>query len=180
MPVCERFLREHSPHILWKLMSPDWQSRNKTTVGIKLLELIGRTQFWIDIMNRNHFAGINTYYRFCGHFTFLKLNSSLIKLQPSTVPKCNSDKIYDMWKFCYPLESCWKFCVITVLFWSKTKKNVWIFGVLVYANTDKTNLLELEMKIRRLIRIIFYKHRMDSITEIMHDNKIYTVREFFA
>ena len=54
------------------------------------------------------------------------------------------------------------------------------YGVLVYANTDKTKLLELEMKVRRLIRIIFYKHRMDSITEIMHDNKIYTVREFFA
>ena len=54
------------------------------------------------------------------------------------------------------------------------------YGVLVYANTDKTKLLELEMKIRRLIRIIFYKHRMDSITEIMHDNKIYTVRELIA
>ena len=54
------------------------------------------------------------------------------------------------------------------------------YGVLVYANTDKTKLLELEMKIRRLIRKFFYKHRMDSITEIMHDNKIYTVREFVA
>ena len=54
------------------------------------------------------------------------------------------------------------------------------YEVLVYANTDKTKLLEMEMKIRRLIRIIFYKHRMDSITEIMHDNKIYTVREFVA
>ena len=54
------------------------------------------------------------------------------------------------------------------------------YGVLVYANTDKTKLLELEMKIRRLIRIIFYKHRMDSITDIMHENKINTVREFFA
>ena len=54
------------------------------------------------------------------------------------------------------------------------------YGVLFYANTDKTKLLELELKIRRLIRIISYKHRMDSITEIMHDNKIYTVREFFA
>ena len=55
------------------------------------------------------------------------------------------------------------------------------YGVLVYANTDKTKLLELEMKIRRLLRIIFYKHMMDSITEIIHhDNKIYTVREFFS
>ena len=54
------------------------------------------------------------------------------------------------------------------------------YGVLIYANTDKTKLLELEMNIRRLIRIIFYKHRMDSITEIMHGNKIYTVRELFA
>ena len=54
------------------------------------------------------------------------------------------------------------------------------YGVLVYANTDKTKLLELEMKIRRLIRIIFYKHRMDSNTAIMHDNKLYTVRELFA
>ena len=54
------------------------------------------------------------------------------------------------------------------------------YGVLVYANTDKTKLLELEMKIRRLIRIFFNKHRMDSITEIMHDNKIYTVKELFA
>ena len=54
------------------------------------------------------------------------------------------------------------------------------YGVLLYANTDKTKLLELEMKIRRLIRIFFYKHRMDSITEILHDNKIYIVREFFA
>ena len=54
------------------------------------------------------------------------------------------------------------------------------YGVLVYANTDKTKLLELKMKIRRLIRIIFYKHRMDSITDIMHENKIYTVTEFFA
>ena len=52
------------------------------------------------------------------------------------------------------------------------------YGVLVYANTDKSKLLELEMKIRRLIRIIFYKHRTDSITEIMHDNKIYTVKEY--
>ena len=54
------------------------------------------------------------------------------------------------------------------------------YGVLVYANTDKTKLLQLEMKVRRLIRIIFYEDRMDSITEIMHDIKIYTVREFFA
>ena len=54
------------------------------------------------------------------------------------------------------------------------------YGVLVYTNTDKTKVLELEMKIRRLIRINFYEHRMDSITEIMHDNKIYTVRDFFA
>ena len=54
------------------------------------------------------------------------------------------------------------------------------YGVLVYASTDKTNLLDLETKIRWLIRIILYKHRMDSITEIRHDNKIYTIREFFA
>ena len=54
------------------------------------------------------------------------------------------------------------------------------YGVLVYANTDKTTLLELEMKIRRRIITIYYKHRIDSITEILHDNRIYTVREFFA
>ena len=54
------------------------------------------------------------------------------------------------------------------------------YGVLVYANTDETKLLELEMKVRRLIRRIFYKHRMDSITDKMHENKLYTVKEFFA
>ena len=52
-------------------------------------------------------------------------------------------------------------------------------GVLVYANTDKTKLLELEMKIRRLIIITFYKRRMHADTEIMHENKMYTRRKFF-
>ena len=54
------------------------------------------------------------------------------------------------------------------------------YGVLVFANIDKIKLLELEIKIRRPIRITFYKHRTDSITDILHENKIYTVRDVFA
>ena len=54
------------------------------------------------------------------------------------------------------------------------------YGVIVYANTDKTKLLELEMKIKRQIRIIFYKHKMDSIIEIMLEKKIYCLIEYFA
>ena len=44
----------------------------------------------------------------------------------------------------------------------------------------KTKLLELEMNFRRLFRINFEKPRMDWITELLHDNKVYTVTEIFA
>ena len=38
--------------------------------------------------------------------------------------------------------------------------------------------LEVELKFRRLVRIIFHKPRMNSITELMHSKKIYTLENF--
>ena len=37
------------------------------------------------------------------------------------------------------------------------------------------------MKFTNLIkRLIFHKHRIESITEVLHEREIYTPREFFA
>ena len=46
---------------------------------------------------------------------------------------------------------------------NRTAINIYVYGVLVYENTDKRKLLELEKK-KRLNRIVFNKHRFDSIT----------------
>ena len=51
------------------------------------------------------------------------------------------------------------------------------YGVLAYASTDKTKLETIELKIKRLLKIIRFKRRNESIEELRQKRKIYFVKE---
>ena len=51
------------------------------------------------------------------------------------------------------------------------------YGVLAYASTDKMKLETIELKNKRLLKVIFLKRRNESIEELRHKRKIYFVKE---
>ena len=51
------------------------------------------------------------------------------------------------------------------------------YGVLAYASTDKTKLETNEFKIKRLLKIICFKRRNESIEELRQKRKKYFVKE---
>ena len=51
------------------------------------------------------------------------------------------------------------------------------YGVLAYASTDQTKLETIELEIKRLLKIIFFKRRNESIEELRQKRKIYFVKE---
>ena len=48
---------------------------------------------------------------------------------------------------------------------------------MAYASTDKTKLETIELKIKRLLKIICFKRRNESIEELRQKRKIYFVKE---
>ena len=51
------------------------------------------------------------------------------------------------------------------------------YGGLAYASTDQTKLETIELEIKRLLKIIFFKRRNESIEELRQKRKIYFVKE---
>ena len=51
------------------------------------------------------------------------------------------------------------------------------YGVLTYASTDETKLETIELKIKRLLKMICFKRRNESIEKLRHKRKIYFVKE---
>ena len=51
------------------------------------------------------------------------------------------------------------------------------YGVLAYSSTDKMKLKTNELKIKRLLKIICFKRRNESIEELRQTRKLYFVKE---
>ena len=59
---------------------------------------------------------------------------------------------------------------------AKSRKND---GIIAYSATAKTNLSKIEMAQRRITRAIFFKKKVDSITDVLREKGILTVYELY-
>ena len=66
-----------------------------------------------------------------------------------------------------------------LLFYNSYAKSVFSYGLIVYGRAAKTNLQNIEMAQRRIIRAIFFKKKGDSIRDILRDTEVNTVFELF-
>ena len=67
-----------------------------------------------------------------------------------------------------------------LLFYNAYVKSIINYGLLVYGRAAKTNLERIELAQRRIIRAIFFKRKYDSLQEIIHKHRIFTVFELFV
>ena len=51
------------------------------------------------------------------------------------------------------------------------------YGIMAYASTDKTKLETIELKIKRLMKTICFKRRIESIEDIRQKQKIYFIKK---
>ena len=66
-----------------------------------------------------------------------------------------------------------------LMFYNCYAKSLINYGIIVYGATAKTNLSKIEMAQRRIMRAIFFKKKMDSITDVVRENGILTVYELY-
>ena len=66
-----------------------------------------------------------------------------------------------------------------LMFYNSYAKNLFDYGIIAYGATAKTNLSIIEMAQRRVMRAIFFKKKMDSITDVLREKGILTVYEFY-
>ena len=65
------------------------------------------------------------------------------------------------------------------MFYNSFAKSIISDGLLIYGSAAKTNLQKIETVQRRILRAIFFKTKMDSLSDVLADNKILTVFELF-
>ena len=66
-----------------------------------------------------------------------------------------------------------------LMFYNPYAKSLINYGIIAYGATAKTNLSKIEMAQRRIIRAIFFKNKMDSITDVLREKGILTVYELY-
>ena len=66
-----------------------------------------------------------------------------------------------------------------LMFYNSYAKTLINYGIIAYGATAKTNLSEIEMAQRRIMRAIFVKKKMDSITDVLREKGILTVYELY-
>ena len=64
-----------------------------------------------------------------------------------------------------------------LMFYNSYTKSLINYGIIAYGATAKTNLSKTEMAQRRILRTIFFKIKMDSITDVLREKGILTVYE---
>ena len=65
------------------------------------------------------------------------------------------------------------------MFYNSYAKSLINYGIIVYGATAKTNLSKIEMAQRRIRRAIFFKEKMESITDVLREKGILTVYELY-
>ena len=65
------------------------------------------------------------------------------------------------------------------MFCNSYAKSLIYYGIIVYGATTKTNLSKIETAQRRIMRAIFFKKKMDSITDVLREKGISTVYEIY-
>ena len=66
-----------------------------------------------------------------------------------------------------------------LMFYNSYAKSLINYGIIVYDATAKTNLSKIKMAQRRIRRAIFFKEKMESITDVLRENGILTVYELY-
>ena len=65
--------------------------------------------------------------------------------------------------------------ICLLMFYNSYAKSPINFGIIAYGATAETNLTKIEMAQRRIMRAIFFKKKMDSITDVLREKGILTV-----
>ena len=68
---------------------------------------------------------------------------------------------------------------ILLKFYQSNIKPVIQYGILVYGGTSFSNLNQILILQRKIVRMIYFKNKCDSITEALIDNEILTVHELY-
>ena len=66
-----------------------------------------------------------------------------------------------------------------LMFYNSYAKSLINYGIIAYGATAKTNLSKIEMAQRRIMRAIFFKKKIDSITDVLREKGILTVYELY-
>ena len=66
-----------------------------------------------------------------------------------------------------------------LMFYNSYEKSLINYGIIAYGATAKTNLSKIKMAQRRIMRTIFFKKKMDCITDVLREKGILTVYEFY-
>ena len=66
-----------------------------------------------------------------------------------------------------------------LMFYNSYAKSLINYRIIAYGATAKTNLSKIEMAQRRIMRAIFFKKKMDSITDVLREKRILTVYELY-
>ena len=66
-----------------------------------------------------------------------------------------------------------------MMFYNVYAKSLINYGIIAYGATAKTNLSKIEMAQRRILRAIFFKKKMHSITDVLREKGILTVYELY-
>ena len=66
-----------------------------------------------------------------------------------------------------------------LMFYNSYAKSLINYGIIAYGATAKTNLSKIEMAQRRTMRAIFFKKKMDSITDVLREKGILTVYDLY-
>ena len=66
-----------------------------------------------------------------------------------------------------------------LMFYNSYAKTLIKYGIIAYGATAKTNLSKIVMAQRRIMRAIFFKKKMDSITDFLREKGILTVYELY-
>ena len=69
---------------------------------------------------------------------------------------------------------------ILLKYYQSNIKPVIQYGILVYSGTSFLNLNQILILQRKIVRMIYFKNKYDSITEALVDNKILTVHELYV
>ena len=66
-----------------------------------------------------------------------------------------------------------------LMFYNSYAKSLINYRIIAYGATAKTNLSKIEMAQRRIMRAIFFKKKMDSITDVLREKRNLTVYELY-
>ena len=65
------------------------------------------------------------------------------------------------------------------MFYNSYAKSLIIYGIIAYGATAKTNLSKIEIAQRRIMRAIFFKKKMDSLTDVLRERGVLTVYDLY-